>query len=85
LRRPIILNLDVTREIAADDVLWTCRRPAQLSDRQSADAFRAAGYPDPEGASFSDRLRQKVQEGLALARATDRNSREAGANELGGR
>jgi hypothetical protein len=83
--QPIILNLHVTREIAVDDVLWTCRRLAQLSDRQWADAFRAAGYTDPEGAAFSARLRQKVQEGLALARATDRNSRESGATELGGR
>jgi hypothetical protein len=64
---PLILNLNVTRGIVVDDVLWTCRRLAQLSDRQWSDAFRAAGYTSEEGAAFSNRLRQKVREGLALA------------------
>jgi hypothetical protein len=48
------------------DVLWTCQRLAQLSDRQWRDAFRAAGYRDEEAAPFIARLREKVQEGLAL-------------------
>jgi hypothetical protein len=63
---PIILNLNVTRDITVDDVLWTCRRLAQLSDRQWHDAFRAAGYSDEEGAAFASRMKQKVHEGLAL-------------------
>ena len=66
--RPLALNLNVTRGITVDDVLWTCRRLAQLSDRQWSDAFRAAGYPDDQAAAFIARLRQKVREGLALAR-----------------
>ncbi|MGH7336199.1 MAG: hypothetical protein ACREI7_01355 [Myxococcota bacterium] len=65
--RPLALNLDVRRGITVDDVLWTCRRLAQLSDKQWKDAFRAAGYPDDQGAAFIARLRQKVREGLALA------------------
>jgi len=65
--RPIILNLNVTRDITVDDVLWTCRRLAKLSDRQWRDAFRAAGYTDEQGAAYSARLREKIQEGLALA------------------
>jgi hypothetical protein len=64
--RPLFLNLHVARDIRIDDVLWTCRRLAQLSDRQWSDAFRAAGYSDEEGAAFIARLRQKVREGLAL-------------------
>jgi hypothetical protein len=63
---PIILNLNVTRDITVDDVLWTCRRLAQLSERQWRDAFRAAGYSDEQGAAFASRMKQKVREGLAL-------------------
>jgi len=63
---PIILNLNVTRDITVDDVLWTCRRLARLSDRQWRDAFRAAGYSDEAGAAFADRLKHKVREGLSL-------------------
>jgi hypothetical protein len=67
--QPIILNLHIASDITVDDVLWTCRRLATLSDRQWRDAFRAAGYSDDEVAAFSGRLREKVREGLALARS----------------
>jgi hypothetical protein len=73
--RPLVVNLRVTRDVTVDDVLWTCRRLAQLSDRQWSDAFRAAGYPDDQAAAYIARLRQKVREGLALAPG----SRPAGA------
>jgi hypothetical protein len=72
--RPLALNLNVTRDIAVDDVLWTCHRLAQLSDRQWRDAFRAAGYPDDQAAAYIARLREKVREGLALAPADRPNS-----------
>jgi hypothetical protein len=71
--QPLFPNLHVARDITVDDVLWTCRRLAQLTDRQWRDAFRAAGFRDEEGKAFIARLRQKVHEGLALARATDAN------------
>jgi hypothetical protein len=67
--QPLILNERVASDITVDDVLWTCRRLAELSDRQWRDAFRAAGYSDDEVTAFSGRLRQKVREGLALARS----------------
>ncbi|HKA14783.1 MAG TPA: hypothetical protein VKH41_07185 [Myxococcota bacterium] len=64
--RPLLLNWGVDRDIAVDDVLWTCQRLARLRDRQWRDAFRAAGYSEEEGAPFIDRMRAKVKEGLAL-------------------
>jgi hypothetical protein len=64
--RPVILNRTIDHEIAVDDVLWTCRRLARLSDRQWSDAFRAAGYSDEETTAYVDHLKRKVREGLAL-------------------
>jgi hypothetical protein len=49
------------------DVVWTCRLMARISDRQWRDAFRAAGYADPEQQRFITKLKAKVAEGLALA------------------
>ena len=64
--RPVIVNRTIDHEITVDDVLWTCRRLARLSDRQWNDAFRAAGYSDEETAAYVDHLKNKVREGLAL-------------------
>jgi hypothetical protein len=64
---PLFLNWGVDRGLTVEDVLWTCRRLDQLSDRQWRDAFRSAGYSDAEGARFVAHLRSKVAEGLALA------------------
>ena len=63
---PILLNPGVGEGIHVDDVLWTCRRLAQLSDDQLRDAFRAAGYSDAEVTAFVTQLQRKIQEGLAL-------------------
>lgn len=57
--RPVILNRTIDHEIAVDDVLWTCRRLARLSDRQWNDAFRAAGYSDEETAAYVDHLKDR--------------------------
>jgi hypothetical protein len=64
-------NVNVARGITVDDVLWTCRRLAQLSERQWSDAFRAAGYGDDEAAAYIQQLRRKVQEGLELERRAE--------------
>jgi hypothetical protein len=64
---PVILNRSVEDDLTVEDVLWTCRRLARLSDRQWRDAFRAAGYSDAEVTAYVDRLKHKVREGLALA------------------
>ena len=64
--KPVILNWGVGDDITVDDVLWTCRRLAKLSDKQWHDAFRSAGYDERETAAYVDKLKHKVREGLAL-------------------
>jgi hypothetical protein len=57
---------DLLRDITTDDVAWTCRLLARLSDRQLSDAFRAADYPDQVAQRYVRKIREKIQEGLAL-------------------
>jgi hypothetical protein len=64
--KPIILNPFIASGLRVEDVLWTCRRLAQLSDTQLRDAFRAAGYQDDEVTEFVAQLKRRIQEGLAL-------------------
>ena len=54
--------------LTVDDVVWTCRLMARISDRQWRDAFLAAGYADAEQQRFITKLKSKIDEGLALAR-----------------
>jgi hypothetical protein len=53
--------------LTVDDVVWTCRLMARISDRQWRDAFRAARYADAEQQRFIRKLKSKIDEGLALA------------------
>jgi hypothetical protein len=53
--------------VTVNDVVWTCRLLARLSDEQWNAAFRAAGYPTDRAARFIAKLKSKVAEGLALA------------------
>jgi hypothetical protein len=53
--------------LTVDDVVWTCRLMARISDRQWRDAFRAAEYADAEQQRFITKLKSKIDEGLALA------------------
>jgi hypothetical protein len=55
-------------QITVDDVVWTCTRLAQLSDRQWDDAFRAGRYDQPTRRRYVARIKAKVQEGLAIGR-----------------
>jgi hypothetical protein len=50
------------------DLAWICELLSELSPRQWADAFRAGGYSDAEGARFIKRLRQKIDEGIAKSK-----------------
>ena len=60
---------ELIRDIHPADVRWMCARLSRLTDAQWDAAFRAAGQPPDVAARFVARLRQKIQEGLALARA----------------
>ncbi len=48
------------------DVVWACRLISRLSDRQLADAFRAAHYAPEVSARYIAKIRAKLQQGLAV-------------------
>lgn len=54
--------------MTAADVRWICDKLQRLTDRQWDDAFRAGGYAPETAGRFIRRFKQKIQEGLALAR-----------------
>jgi hypothetical protein len=58
--RPLFQN------ITPADVRWICGRLARLTDEQWHDAFRAGGFPPPVADRFIRRMKQKIDEGLAL-------------------
>ena len=51
-----------------DDVRWICERLQRLTDRQWQDAFRAGGYAPEAANRFIRRMKQKIDEGLAVGR-----------------
>lgn len=53
-------------DIRPADVRWICTELGRLSDKQWEDAFRAGGYPPQLAGRFIARMKQKIQEGLAL-------------------
>ena len=50
--------------LTVDDVLWTYRLMARISDRQWRDAFRAAGYEDAEQRRYISKLKSRLEKGL---------------------
>jgi hypothetical protein len=56
--------------LTVNDVVWTCKLMARISDRQWRDAFRAAGYDDAAQQRYIAKLKSKISEGLALANAS---------------
>jgi hypothetical protein len=52
--------------VGVDDVHWICERLQRLNERQWRDAFRAGNYADDVTTRYIARIRQKIQEGLAL-------------------
>lgn len=52
--------------ITPADVRWICGRLERLTDRQWQDAFRAGGFPQVAAERFIRRMKQKINEGLAL-------------------
>src|SRR6266508_2549789 len=62
----------VRDRITPDDVRWASNLLAQLTDRQWRDAFRAGGYEPQVADRFIRRLREKIDQGLALGRRAAR-------------
>ncbi len=79
-KQPFITRVDGTRvEFAYDglqqellslirpeDVQWAARLLARLTDGQWQDAFRAANYPPPVAERYIRRIKQKIEDGLAV-------------------
>ena len=57
----------LVKTVSVDDVVWTCRLMARISDRQWHDAFRAAAYDAEQQQRYIRKLKSKIREGLALA------------------
>lgn len=52
--------------IRPDDVRWAAQQMARLTDGQWRDAFRAGNYSDADAGRFIARIKEKIQDGLAL-------------------
>jgi len=57
----------VVETVTVDDVVWTCRLMARVSDQQWHDAFRAAGFAPGDQQRYIEKLKSKIRDGLALA------------------
>jgi len=62
----------LVKGIPRADVVWTCRLLDRLSEAQLNDAFRAAGYPAAIRQRYVRKIREKIQEGLALEPQVER-------------
>jgi hypothetical protein len=56
------------QRITPDDVHWIAGWLQRLTDQQWQDAFRAGGYAPATADRFIRRMKQKIQEGLAVGR-----------------
>jgi hypothetical protein len=61
------VNQKIVDTVTVDDVVWTCRLMARLTDEQWRDAFRAAGFSPGEQQRYVQKLKSKIRDGLALA------------------
>jgi hypothetical protein len=52
--------------IRPDDVQWAAQQMARLTDEQWHDAFRAANYAPIDADRYIGRLKEKIEDGLAL-------------------
>lgn len=57
----------IVETVTVDDVVWTCRLMARVSDAQWHDAFRAAGFAPGDQQRYIEKLKSKIRDGLALA------------------
>jgi hypothetical protein len=72
-------HADVLERLRPADVLWACELMSKLSDAQLDDAFKAADYPPDIRQRYITKLREKIQEGLALR--SDRQARQGEPGE----
>ena len=58
---------ELLEDITPDDVAWVCGLMSRITDKQWADAFRAATYPPDIAARYIAKLKSKIAEGVAVA------------------
>jgi hypothetical protein len=61
------IHQKVVDTVTVEDVVWTCRLMARVSDEQWLDAFRAAAFTPGEQRRYVEKIKSKIREGLALA------------------
>jgi hypothetical protein len=61
-------NSDLMRDITVGNARWLGRILSRLSDRQIADAFRAANYTDAEVRVLTAEVRQRIGELTSVGR-----------------
>jgi hypothetical protein len=59
-------HAQLLKDITPADVHWICDRVSKLTNQQLQDAFRAGGFSPDLSERFIRRLKQKIDEGLAL-------------------
>ena len=57
--------------ITPSDVRWAAERMHRLTDRQWAEAFRAANYADPAAQRFIRLIEQRIADGLSLTTSAE--------------
>jgi hypothetical protein len=60
------IHQKIVDTVTVDDVVWTCRLLARISDEQWLDAFRAGGFTPGEQERYVQKLKSKIRDGLAL-------------------
>jgi len=61
------LDAGLFEGISTSDIRWLCEQFARLSDSQFDDAFRAAAYPPDIRARYIRKIKEKIDQGLAVA------------------
>lgn len=60
------LEPQLVRSITPSDVRWTAALLSRITPKQWSDAFRSAGFDEPEANRYIRRLQEKIAEGLRL-------------------
>jgi len=62
---------DVVSTVSAAHVRWACEQLSQLSDEQWQDAFRSGGYTDDQTRRYTNKIKEKIAQGLRLTGAAN--------------
>ena len=57
---------ELLSDITPADVVWICRLLSRITDRQWTDLFAGAAIADDIGVRYTRKIKEKIQEGLAL-------------------